>query len=149
MVSIRDLAKQYTTDISQVLCKDATYIPDEMLGWSPMDYGKSANAILSECAKVNLMLAAAFRKENPRDAEKGLDFPALKNHVLDTAQEVCEAIDSMSDADLEGDIQMPWGMIMPMTDAIFLPASHMNYHDGQINYIQTLLGDTKFHWAEG
>jgi len=37
---------------------------------------------------------------------------------------------------------------MPMMTAISLPAGHMMYHDGQINYIQLLLGDTKFHWIE-
>jgi hypothetical protein len=72
----------------------------------------------------------------------------LKQNVMESAQIVCDAIDSLSDADLEGDIQMPWGFVMPAAVAIFLPDSHMSYHDGQLNYIQTLLGDTKFHWLE-
>jgi len=32
---------------------------------------------------------------------------------------------------------------------ILTAAEHMSYHDGQINCIQYLLGDAKFHWAEG
>ena len=149
MTSLREMVKEFTLDVAQTLCKDATYIPQESLDWSPMDYGKSADRILSECAKANLMFVAAFRGESTKEVEKDLDFQALKDHVVESAQEVCKAIDSLSDSDLEVDMQMPWGAIMPAAEAIFLPASHMTYHDGQINYIQLLLGDTKFHWAEG
>ena len=28
-----------------------------------------------------------------------------------------------------------------------LPATHMMYHDGQLNYIQTLYGDKEMHWG--
>ncbi|MHB0911959.1 MAG: DinB family protein [Armatimonadota bacterium] len=149
MPSIRDTAKGFTMETAQTLCKDATYIPEERLDWSPMDYGKSANAILSECAKANFQIAAAIRGGSPKEAGEGADFTALKDYVIDSAQKVCETIDSLSDSDLEADVQMPWGAIMPMSVAIFLPSSHMSYHDGQINYIQLLLGDTRFHWAEG
>ena len=146
MPSIRNMAKDATMQAAETLCKDTSYIPDEMLDWSPMDFGKSANTILAECAKVNLSIADAIRGAVPRQAE--LDFQSLKSCVVDSAKEVCNAIDSLSDSDLEGDMQMPWGMIFPTTQAILLPVSHMTYHDGQINYIQLLLGDTKFHWAE-
>ena len=32
-------------------------------------------------------------------------------------------------------------------EILLIAASHILYHDGQINYIQTLLGDTDFHWG--
>jgi uncharacterized damage-inducible protein DinB len=57
-------------------------------------------------------------------------------------------MDSLNEADLDREVTMPWGATFPIATAIFLPASHMTYHDGQINYIQTLLGDAKFHWRE-
>jgi uncharacterized damage-inducible protein DinB len=113
-----------------------------------MDYGKSVNAILAECAASNFAMAAAISGGQTRELEKELDFQSLKDKVMESAQAVCDAIDSLSDEDLEGETQMPWGAMFPTAEAIFLPASHMNYHDGQINYIQLLLGDTKFHWAE-
>ena len=148
MQSISDLAKEITMDTAQTLCKDATYIPEEKLDWSPMDYGKSANALLSECAKANFGIASVISGKKPAAPKENMDFSELKSHVIDSAKEVCKAIDSISDKDLEGGIQLPWGPVMPASRAIFLPASHMSYHDGQINYIQLLLGDTKFHWIE-
>lgn len=147
MTSIREIAKTATMDVAETLCKDASYIPEEMLDWQPMDYGKSANMILSECARANYDMAAAIGGSKASELPKDLDFRALKDHVMDSAKAVCDAIDALSDEDLEGDIQMPWGGIFPATQAILLPTSHMTYHDGQINYIQLLLGDTKFHWA--
>ena len=63
-------------------------------------------------------------------------------------QAVCRAIDTFSEADLGKEVAMPWGAKFPAMVAILLPTSHMTYHDGQINYIQTLFGDAEFHWIE-
>ena len=145
MPSIREVAKQMTMSSAQMLCKDTTYVPSEKLNWTPMDYGKSAIAILSEISRSNYEIAAVILGGPPKKVETE-DFDALKDHVIESAQEVCKAIDSLSDQALEGDLTMPWGGIFAASQAILLPASHMNYHDGQVNYIQLLLGDTKFHW---
>lgn len=148
MITIRELAKDATMDAAETMCKDASFIPSEMLDWSPMDYGKSVNAILSECARLNMTLVAVLRGETPVEGEAGVDFEALKGCVVASARHICDTIDAMSDEALEDEVQMPWGAMMSSVEAIMLAASHMNYHDGQINYIQLLLGDTKFHWAE-
>jgi uncharacterized damage-inducible protein DinB len=146
MPSIRDVAKQVTMSGAETLCKDTTYIPEEKLAWRPMEHGKSAEMILAEIARSNYEIAAAIRGQSPKEIVIG-DFVALKDCVMESAREVCKAIDSLSDADLEGTITMPWGGMFAASEAILLPANHMVYHDGQINYIQLLLGDTRFHWA--
>lgn len=148
MPSVHEIAKEFTMDSARMLCKDAGYIPEERLDWSPMDCANSAIAILTACADTNFEMAAAMKGGAVEKLPEGLDFQALKDRLMESAQAVCDAIDSLSDADLEGETQMPWGIAFPTSQAIFLPASHMSYHDGQINYIQLLLGDTKFHWME-
>ena len=145
MPTVREVAKEITMDAAGTLCKDASYIPQESLAWRPMEHGKSAVMILAEIARSNFDIAAAIKGETAKKVETE-DFEALKDHVIESAQEVCKAIDSLSDEALEGALTMPWGGVFPASHAILLPASHMNYHDGQINYIQLLLGDTKFHW---
>ena len=145
MPSLREVAKEVTMDSARTLCKDTSYIPQESLAWRPMEHGKSPKMILAEISKSNFDIAAAIKGESPKKVETE-DFEALKDHVIESAEAVCEAIDSLSDEALEGDLTMPWGGIFAASEAILLPASHMNYHDGQINYIQLLLGDTKFHW---
>ena len=147
MPSIRDVAKQMTMSAAQMLCKDTTYVPSEKLDWSPMDYGKSVIAILSEIARSNFEIAAVIADQLPKKVETE-DYEELKKLVMQSAEEVCKAVDLLNDEALEGEIQMPWGGMFAASEAILLPTSHMTYHDGQINYIQTLLGDAKFHWIE-
>lgn len=150
MPSAIEIAKGSTMEVAQRLCKDASYIQEEMLGWRPMDHGKSAVQILSECARVNFAIANAIKGVEPgAPAEEQMDFDSLKGCVIASAEAVCSAIDTLSESTMGDDmVQMPWGTTYSALEASLLPASHMSYHDGQINYIQVLLGDTKFHWAE-
>jgi len=147
MPSIRELAKNFTVDSAQRLCRDTTYVPSEKLDWSPMDYGKSVIAILSEISRSNYEIAAVILGSPAKKVETQ-DYEELQKLVINSAEEVCKAIDSMNDEALEGEVQMPWGAMFSAAEAILLPASHMSYHDGQVNYIQLLLGDTRFHWLE-
>jgi len=43
--------------------------------------------------------------------------------------------------------QVPWGGSMSLGEYIFRPSYHLAYHDGQLNYIQRLLGDREFHFG--
>lgn len=146
MSSIKDIAKASTMDVAERLCKDASYIPEEKLDWRPMEHGKSAIQILKECASTNFRIADVVKGLDARDMFEVSGLEEIKKHLMDSAAEVCAAIDSLCETpDM---IQMPWGASMSAMEAIMLPAAHMQYHDGQINYIQLLLGDTAFHWAE-
>ena len=157
MASILDMAKEFTLQQVEMLLKDASYIPEENLGWCAAGCGKTAAQILREIARANWEIAAAIKGEAPGEAgekrakliEEASSLDALSQLVRESAKAVCDAIDSHSEADLGNLIRMPWGAMFPLGQAIFLPTSHMTYHDGQINYIQLLLGDSKFHWAEG
>ena len=157
MGSILAMAKEFTVGEVEVLLKDASYIPEESLGWCAAGCAKTAARILREAATCNWEIAAAIKGEVPGEPaeklakriEEASTLDALSQLVRESANAVCSAIDSHSEADLGNLIRMPWGAMFPLGQAIFLPTSHMTYHDGQINYIQLLLGDSKFHWAEG
>ncbi|MDH7480764.1 MAG: DUF1572 family protein [Armatimonadota bacterium] len=157
MKSILEVAKQLIRNQAETLVKDSGYIPAEKLSWCALGCAKTAADILKEIACSNVQMAASIRGEKPGKFEeefadrvgKASTLTELGQLVKDSADIVCRAIDSHSEADLEKQITMPWGAVFPLYEAIFLPANHMTYHDGQINYIQLLLGDSKFHWAEG
>ena len=38
------------------------------------------------------------------------------------------------------------GRVMTRLAVAELPAVHMSYHDGQLNYIHSLCGDSEMHW---
>lgn len=156
MASVYDMAKAHLTHSVETLLKDASYIPADKLTWSAMGCAKSAATILAECGRSNMDIAGAIRGEAPnpsyREREQAViqsgSMDELKRFVEESRDKMIAAIDSLSEADLGKQIKMPWGATMPTPMAVLIPASHMDYHDGQINYIQCLLGDEKFHWAE-
>jgi uncharacterized damage-inducible protein DinB len=157
MVSILDIAKKATMGQAELLVKDTGYIPEDKLPWCPLGCAKTAADILREIAESNVRISAAVGGEQQGAAEQefakkveqasGLD--ELGELVKESARIVCRVLDGLTEADLQKIRPMPWGAPYLLGEAIFLPASHMTYHDGQINYIQTLLGDSRFHWLEG
>ena len=57
------------------------------------------------------------------------------------------ALVNASDETLHKTANAPWGMEAPLYDFAQIAISHIWYHDGQLNYVQCLLGDDKFHWT--
>ena len=153
MPSIKDIAKGATIQQAELIVKDTKYIPEEKFAFCPMGCAKTARQVLAEVAGTNARIGAAIRGEDPATAggfvekvEQASTLDALGVLVRESAKIVCDAIDTLGEADLDKPLKMPWGGVFPGFVAIFLPSQHMTYHDGQINYIQLLLGDTKFHW---
>jgi hypothetical protein len=154
MPSIKDIAKGGLMHAAETIVKDAKYIPEDKFCFCPMGCAKTAEAILREIAVGNVKLATAIKGEEPSaefeaKAGQATTIDALGALVMESAGIACAAIDTIADEDMEKLAKMPWGASFPMFVAIFLPSQHMTYHDGQINYIQTLLGDSTFHWIEG
>ena len=56
------------------------------------------------------------------------------------------ALGSASDETLLAEITPPWQMPAPLFMIAQIAVGHIWYHDGQLNYIQMLLGDDKVHW---
>jgi len=159
MASIKEIAKYGTEHEAALIVKDTSYIPEEKFAFCPMGCAKTVEGILKEVAGTNARIAASLRGEDPASSASYLQFEkrvgeasgldVLGRLVIESGDLVCRAIDGIPEADLDKPVKMPWGAMFPASAAIFLPASHMSYHDGQVNYIQTLLGDAAFHWAEG
>ena len=58
------------------------------------------------------------------------------------------AITNASDETLQKTATAPWGMDAPLYSFAQIAISHIWYHDGQLNYVQCLLGDPAYHWTE-
>jgi hypothetical protein len=70
------------------------------------------------------------------------------NDALDMAtQAMTAAITSASDETLQKTATAPWGMDAPLYSFAQMAISHLWYHDGQLNYVQCLLGDGDYHWT--
>jgi uncharacterized damage-inducible protein DinB len=58
---------------------------------------------------------------------------------------LCQLIEAVPDERLEETRAMPWGGTMTLADRLFICYWNLTYHDGQVNYLQRLLGDTEMH----
>lgn len=70
------------------------------------------------------------------------------NAALDMATQAMDAaLAGASDETLQKTAAAPWGMEAPLYGFAQMAISHIWYHDGQLNYVQCLLGDGDYHWT--
>ncbi len=120
------------------------------LNWKlELSAGNSTRSALeqaAECVEVNRLISSLLKGE-PAALRGDLtltDAEEAENLLLESAQALAAAISSMSDADLDKEYQHPRAIIRG-ENLIMMAYRNMAYHAGQINFIQTLAGDTEFH----
>jgi len=124
-------------------------LPEDKRNWSPMGDARTAMDMIAECALLSdvtdIVKTRAFSPDFDfgayRTQKDELANNPEKAHalLLDATSKAVETIKSIPDDDLAIEVQMPWG---PMTIAqvIAYPYWNMCYHEGQINYIASMLG---------
>ena len=133
-------------DLSAMEAGQAVGTPHEAL--------RPAIKMVAECASVNGLLAtlvttgqAAMPTSEERDAFfAGITTPEAALAALkDGTEKLSAAIDATSPDAWEDTVPTPFG---PWTRAAAagLAAHHMMYHDGQLNAVHLLHGDTEMHW---
>jgi uncharacterized damage-inducible protein DinB len=95
--------------------------------------------------------APAFDGHAAREAARLRRANRTLDECIETARRgtssLCTAIVSFPDGELETEIFLPFagGITMTMADVLLLHYQNMVYHNGQINYIQLMLGDADMH----
>ena len=131
-------------------------MPEDKQIWSPTldgNSGRSAKNLLCECIVVNTNWAdtltdASGKHSTPPDTIWGtLDDKAkaplaeivavLRGETTRLAGAIRELSDDAAMVPMESD----WFGGMPQWEFASFPSENMNYHYGQINYIQVLYGD--------
>jgi hypothetical protein len=145
----------FTERVHGLLIKDLTAIPEDRHDECPGGCAHPALRVVAECAAVNGLVASYLstgRAERlPPDqreahlnsfdtAEKALAYLEQETRKLISAFE-CLDESTLGDRD-----DTFFGRPMTRFAIAELPAVHMMYHDGQLNYLQTLHGDDKIHW---
>ena len=145
-----------TTEFTHgLIVKDLNAVGDAQASASPGGVARNAVQIAAECAAINGMVAGflttgEFIRASKEEQAAYYAAHETKEAVLATlekqTQTLLTAIDGMDEATM-GDI-IPETPLGPMSRFAIaqLPAMHMMYHDGQLNYIHTLHGDDKMHW---
>jgi hypothetical protein len=115
--------------------------------WKPSVKGSGRSMLeqADECAKLNHMVAAMLRGQQPSGGEGPLitDATQAANAVMASANDLANALEGMQDAELDKMVQLPFGTY-PARFAAGISNANMIYHWGQINYIELLDGDAEF-----
>ncbi len=143
-------AKAKTQQATQMVLSGLKHIPDDKLGWVPMGKAKTPLLIVVECAAVYKWLVSEFQGEsNPGLYEELMkaEYSGRDEVValLEEAQaELDAAMDALTEENLAEAREVFWG---PTTvgELLWAARMHSDYHAGQLNYIQTLLGDDEMH----
>jgi len=152
-MDIIQLAQKMTAEATDSLLKAAEFIPADKLNWSPGGAARGALPIVVECGGLYGLFAALLRghpvKLDESDIEafqaRYQDLAAARAMVEENARTLTGVIRQLGPEDLAKEITLPWEARISVSEAIFFPAQHTQYHFGQLNYIQTILGDAQMH----
>ncbi len=145
----RALAKRLRDQAGQ-LAATTKAMPSERLTWVPLDNGRCVLEQLADCIHGNWRVARiiptrSFENLPDSPAWEGVDLDIMLRVLWDSTEQYAEVVMAVRDEELGEEFAAPWGKIV-VSDGLFHPYWNMVYHEGQINYIQTLYGDREMHF---
>ena len=128
-------------------------VPEDKRTWSPMGDARTALDMAAECAML-CGSTAELMKSRKWDTnfdfaeyvrlkdELAKDWDVIKTLLTKNVAIAMAAIKAIPDEDLSIEITMPFGT-MTLAQIAAYPYWNMSYHEGQINYIASMLGTLK------
>ena len=150
---VKDAIKTSLEQAKTFYLLDLEAIAEEKLGVSPGGVARAPFDFTLEIADVNRRFAAGMRDETLEkrsDEERasliaGMTKASAKQMIEDSVGELIAAWMGLADDQIEKMIPA-FGDERPAFAMASLAATHMMYHDGQLNYLQALNGDGAIHW---
>lgn len=148
--TVQDFLADATAKAAKDLTTAFLRLPEGKRDWSPDGKARTALDQYAECALLNgytaetirtRQMAAGSMENFPREKTelKAQDWEQIHALFQANSAKIVSAIRAVTEEDMGVEIPMPWG---PMTVArmITYPQWNMTYHEGQINYVASLLG---------
>jgi len=125
-------------------------MPEDRLRWQPLDNGRCVLDLLADCVHCHWRVEKILRQRNFDDLPaapdwESSDLATLQGLLKSSIEAWAEVVLAIPDADLDSEFDAPWGKLV-VGDGLFHCYWNMVYHEGQINYIQTLYGDRDMHF---
>jgi hypothetical protein len=149
---LQDFIADQTTAAAEELGKQVQKMGDKAT-WSALDEGRTALDQLAECAVIGGYLVDVIANKHmpPMDEAMWTQYMTDKGAVTSVAQgaellqantaKLCGVIRAVADTDL-GVMMSFWGPEpWPVSKVMAHHLMNVQYHVGQVNYIQTLYGD--------
>ena len=142
---LADATLKAATDLEAAVLR----LPADKRGWSPMGEARTALDQVAECAMLNGGLADLlhtrtmegfdFAEYERAKTALAQDSDAAVSALRENTAKAAGAIRAVPDADLGIEISLPWAP-MTLRQIIAFPSWNMAYHEGQINYLASMLG---------
>ena len=154
----KDLILNLLQSGEQSLIRTFQAVPDDKLEWAPLDQGRTALDAFGDAAQTCQMVTGLIQSKGEQKPSPQM-FAQMKaeraNWSKDDAMSAMktnsaalyQAIEGLSEDDLAMPITMPMGggMTMPLGAWVMMAYRTFVSRFAQINYIQTLYGDTESH----
>jgi len=159
MNDTRQYLASITRFMAQTVVRTAPFTPSEKRNWSPMGAARTTIDVVQECAEALEMgsgwmksgqiigpspqawaARAEALKKNPPKLEDTLARlqKASEQYAQDLEKFPAERMTQLETSPLNG-------QPTPMATLLGIPVFNMIYHWGQVNYVQTMLGDSVMH----
>ncbi len=156
-VDIKAHLKGMAERIKGLLVNDLRAIPADKHNACPGGCAKTPLFMIAECAMVNHWVAYFLKTGEKKPRPSADEREALLKSYTDTDKTLAfleesvtayhEGVDAFDAARFGEHNDDFFGRPMTLLGIAELPPVHMMYHDGQLNYIQMLLGDNDIHWG--
>ena len=150
---VQDFIADETNRAMESLLHQAKRVPADKLEWKPMEEGRSTLDQVQECAIIAgfypMVLSTLQVPEFTEDSMKQFEEAQAKLDTLEKAEAelrkntavATEAIRNMPDDSLGKEMKFFGPDMWKVSSVMNAHTWNMQYHTGQICYIQTLLGD--------
>ena len=147
--TLQEFLVRATENVASELVAALLRLPEDKRNWSPMGKARTALNMVAECAilggtTVDMIRNRAYPADFDRaafDREKerlATDWPALQALLQENNAKVIAEIATVPEDALGIEVPMPWGT-QTLAEIIAYPYWNMSYHEGQINYIASML----------
>lgn len=147
-MTIQQYVAEQTVRVAESLAHFLTTTQEDKRDWAPETTTRTALQQVGECVGVNRYMAKLIAgEEPPAGGLHDYSFESVedaKSQLVEGANALAASIRALPDENLEKTYQHPRAQIIGK-NLIIMPLRNMAYHAGQINFIQTLYGDTEFH----
>ncbi len=153
-LQLKDILKVRMERAVKAFHADLEALPESAFTKSFGEKARTVADIVHEINLVNDHLGRSVRGDEPTviPQEGWITAPAdftEKAQIIksfdDIVAEQVATVEKMTEQELEEIIPTDFGDVTKFERLLFIPI-HIYYHSGQLNYIQTLLGDDDFHW---
>jgi len=150
-----DAALKAMESAASFYSKDLEALPEEQILNSAGGSARKPVDFTYEVGLINRQVAARLRGDEPPASPEGDDWwvapeelrskAAIAAYIAEGCQEIIAAACALPAEEIGKMIGSP-GRERPAYALVQFASMHTMYHDAQLNFIQSLSGDSKMHW---